>query len=207
MKKFILSILAVVLLLPCFAFVGCGKESHAIDMTQYFKEKVNYQIFDKSAINDNLALSTCLDNKFNTVDDNGNKSLRQYTSITFNGNTEWLYKMTIEKIAFSIYSNVDMTVQFEVKITNVHTGNQEENGRKNTYIEPIEIQLKKDKAVKVEIRDINDYFESYTATTTINISTTNDYFRTRNENNEVVLTDLNYDISNFQVYGVHKRVW
>ena len=176
---------------PALALVGCNSENKvkAINMTRYFEQKVNYQVYNRNAINDNLRLDSFIDDKFDTIDNSGNELMKQYTSITFNGVKDWLYKMYVEEVDFYIYSNLTMEIQFEVKISNLKT-------KKDAI--PVPVNLVAGKAVPVRVV-VQDYFDNYTSSSTINIAPQDRiYFIVNGEE-----TGLKYDLSRLAVYGYH----
>lgn len=175
-------------LLICFCPVllsACGKSTDCINMSKYFKNEATYQVYgsgSKDEIKDKL--STFTDDKFD--------NMTQYLKITFTGESAWLYKMTIKKVSFKIYSNQTEELQFIVRFSNL----------KNSSIHNGEfvasVNAKANKAVEFSV-DINDYVESNSSVTTVSIEIDNSMFYNADDKN----TGLKIDISSFKVFGEH----
>ena len=101
MKKIFTFFCAVLICICPLLFTACVKNEQPIDASRYFESKVIYNVYDKTGdIEDKL--STFTDNKFD--------NLTQYTKVKFTGISDWLYKMTINKISFDIYSNLNIKI-------------------------------------------------------------------------------------------------
>jgi len=191
MKKILLTLMICLLLIPTTILVGCkDNKNNGIDLSTYFENKVTYQVSGKTAKNE----ATLKDYSHNKHNDQV-----QYTNITFTGKPAWLYKMTLEKITFDIFSNENME-DFQIKITisNLKQGDSSLTTT-NTLKKEIPVKAVKNKAVKVELK-VNDIFNSMTASTTIKIEVDSSYYTGDNK-------DLNFkfDLMNFRVYGEHKK--
>ena len=185
---------------PALALVGCNQnKAKAIDMTQYFDQKVRYTIFsngNKSSQSE-LRLSSFTDDNYNTIDNSGNELLKPYYTLSFSGVSSWLYKMYIEEIKFGIYSNMDMEVQFMLTLTNVHKGSSSSTNDKTITV-PVPVQLLKGKVVEASV-SIKDYIDKNDATTTLTIEIQDpSYFRA-----DGVDTGLKFDISELRVIAIH----
>ncbi len=194
MKKITKLILALVFVicLPVLCLAGCNKKSTAINMLRYFETSVSYQLYSNETGTTNI--STFLDSKADAPN--------KYTRITFTALREWIYKMTLEKITFDIYSNIDLDdFELTMEITNLKKGDTQSSS--STFTKTIPIHLVKGKAVPVRV-DINDYVESYTATTTIKLLVKDrTCFESDTTGDGITPTGLMFDIINFQLYGVH----
>ena len=80
MKKFLISLLAIIMCVPALALVGCKNDDHAINMKRYFSE-VNYKVYPsgRSDTFDDIKLDDFLDGK--------SDHLNRYTSVIFKGDT------------------------------------------------------------------------------------------------------------------------
>ena len=186
MKKILCFIFALFALSPALLFAGCAGKDSGIDMNVYFNKKVNYTLYSQSGTTED-SLSQFTDNKFN------NKA--RYMSITLTGNSAWLYKMTVEKIEFKVFSTLTEELQFNIHISNLKGGDKDVN--RDPKFQKM-VSAKAGKAVTVSV-PINDYFESNSQSITIVIELdgTQYYFADGKE------TDLKIDISSIKVFGSH----
>ncbi len=191
MKKFILALLICILCLPTALLYGCNNTTNSgIDLSVYFENDVKYKVYDKTG----TTTATLKDFTHNNHNDQV-----QYTNITFTGKPAWLYKMTLEKVTFDVYGNVDVDdLQITITITNLVKGDNSIT-TSNTLTKEIPVNVTKNKAVKVSL-DVNDVFNSISASTTIKIDIDPSYYKGDNK-------DLGFklDIMNFKVYGEHKK--
>lgn len=153
MKKFMTFLLALFCLAPALLFVACDKNAKPIDASTYFSQAVTYTVYGKSGQFEEK-LSDLTDSKF----DNQTK----YQTLTITGNTAWLYKMTVKKVEFEIRTNEDVELQFILHISNLR--NTDKDADQNPKFIAV-VNAKKGKAVKFAF-EINDYFESVSATST-----------------------------------------
>lgn len=186
MKKFLLTILAFVLCLPTFTFVGCGTNNY-IDVPTYFKE-VRYSAYNSSEQKTTV----------NEFTHNNHDNAKKFTNITFYGNNEWLYKMTLETVSFDIYSNINEEVEFTLRVTNLKNGNQANNGMTSVYQKTLSPILKKNQKTTIKF-SINDIINSMATETKIEIIVDASYFT--GDNQEL---DFKFDILNFKISGEHK---
>lgn len=191
MKKFILSILICILCAPTFLFYGCKEtKNNGLDLSVYFEDKVTYQVYNKS---------TRVETTLGNFTHNNHEDQVKYTNITFNGKPSWLYKMTLEKVTFDIYSNADLEAfQFNIIISNLAQGDTDLT-TSNTLTEEVSVNLKKNKLTHVQL-DVNDIFSSVSTSTTIKISVDASYYK-----GDYADLDLKFDVLNFKVYGEHKN--
>lgn len=201
MKKFLITLLALILCVPTLALVGCKKDDHAINMKRYFTS-VSYRLFPRNEKFEDKKLDVFLDNK--------SDNLNRYTSITFKGDKEWLYKMKVEKLTFSVYSNETKDVEFTVSITNLKKGDPTATTPTTTLTRIVPVRLIENTKIPVAVLDINDYFVSLTASSDITISITDSnaraYFQSTDPTtNQTVTNEFKYDILDFQLYGYHTK--
>ena len=189
MKKLLLSIFAIILCVPALVLAGCGTQPNYINMSTYFKTEVKYQAYNQSEQKTQLANLTS----------KNNSSLNKYTSITIEGNNDWLYKMTIETISFEIVSNITDEIEFTVRMTNLKTGNQSGTGSTSIFEKKISPSLIKDESTFVEL-NINDIINSNSTTTKIEIKVDASYYTGDNAD-----LDFKFAIQNLKVAGQHKR--
>lgn len=186
MKKIFTFICAVLICICPLLFTACGSNDTSLNASRYFESKVIYNVYDKTGdIEDKL--STFTDNKFD--------NLTQYSKIKFTCVSDWLYKMTISKITFDLYSNQTEELQFVIRFSNLKNGDTKDGDPKFVVTVP----AVKGKAVSVSV-PIGDYVESYSETTTVSIEIDNAdmFFKANGEN-----TGLKFDISNVRFYGKH----
>ena len=185
MKKIFTFICAVLICICPLLFTACGSNDTSLNTSRYFESKVIYNIYDKTGdVEDKL--STFTDNKFD--------NLTQYTKVKFTGISDWLYKMTISKISFDIYSNQTEELQFIVRFSNLKNRDTKDGDPKFVVTVP----AVKGKAVTVSV-PIGDYVESYSETTTVSIEIDGTMYYFANGEN----TGLQIDISNLKFYGSH----
>lgn len=185
MKKILSFIFALVICFCPVLFSACGKNTECINMSRYFKSEAKYQVYN-SGSNDEIKdkLSTFTDDKFD--------NMTQYLKISFTGESAWLYKMTIKKVSFKIYSNKTEELQFIVRFSNLKNSSIH-NGE---FV--VSVNAKANKAVEFSV-EINDFVESNSAVTTVSIEIDNSmFYKADNEN-----TGLKIDISSFKVFGEH----
>ena len=191
MKKFILALLICFLCLPTALLYGCNNTTNSgINLSVYFENDVKYKVYDKTG----TTTATLKDFTHNNHNDQV-----QYTNITFTGKPAWLYKMTLEKVTFDVYGSVDVDdLQITITITNLVKGDTSIT-TSNTLTKEIPVNVTKNKAVKVSL-DVNDVFNSISASTTIKIDIDPSYYKGDNK-------DLGFklDVMNFKVYGEHKK--
>lgn len=183
MKKIFLSLTLLLLIIcPALAFTGC--KDKGITMSTYFQQKVNYQVYGRSGINEG---------KLADFTAKKNNNLQQYTKITFSGNT-WLYLFNIDKLCFNVYSNKTETIELNIKIPNLSNADDTINGQKEFKVQ---INLIANKSVPVTIF-VNDYFATNTnSTIEINVSDSSCFYQ--NGQN----TGLKFAISGFTLFGNH----
>lgn len=191
MKKLLISIFAIILCFPCFALVGCDKSSEPVNMSTYFKNEVKYRVYPSSS---NTEQTTTL----NEFTHKKHDKLNQYMYVTLSGNSDWLYKMTIDKIVFNVYSNKTENVEFVVTITNLENGDTSSTGGPSVFTYKADVKLLKNINTQITI-PVNDIVKSNSSTTTIKIAVSNDYFYIDKAN-----TGLKFDINNISVFGAHK---
>lgn len=185
MKKIFTFICAILVCICPLLFTACGSNEKPLDASKYFESKVVYNVYDKTGdIEDKL--STFTDGKFDNQ--------TQYTKIKFTGVSDWLYKMTIDKITFDVYSNKTEELQFVVRFSNLKNRDTKDGNPKFV----VSVPAVASKKVTVSV-SISDYIESYSETTTVSIEIddANLYFAD-GEN-----TGLKIDISNLKFYGSH----
>lgn len=176
-------------LLMCFCpvlFSACGKSGEdSINMNRYFSSDVIYEVQGGKGSEQKDKLSTFTDNKFDNA--------TQYTYVKFTGESAWLYKMTIDKLTFKLYSNKTETLQFKISISNLSSYDLRDDDKK-----VVSVDAKANEVVDVSFR-VNDYFKSNSTTTTIKIEIDgSQYYIADGEN-----TGLKIDISEFKVFGTH----
>ena len=171
-------------------FVGCKDKATNINMATYFENKVNYQVYGRTGVNE----ATLSDFTNSDHDD-----LVQYMSITFTGKPDWLYKMTVNYINFEVYANQNEEVEMYIKVSNLKNGDKSSTGGSSVFSYKVSVSLKENEAVKVSV-PVNDYFLSNTATTTVKIEITDSsYFYADGQN-----TGFKFDVLNFSVNAEHK---
>ncbi len=184
-------LLAIFVIFPTLLLSACGQKEKSINMSRYFSSAVSYTLYGSSGTQ-----TTELKHFINGKADKQNK----YLAITFTGNNAWIYKLTVEKISFDVYSNIDTELQFNIRISNLRNGDEDE------YRDPkfrTAIDVKAGKTTNVTI-DVNDYFESNTASTTIVIELDGAQHYVANTNGDGLQdTGLQIDIINFAVFGQH----
>ena len=150
MKKIILTLLLSLILIPTTFFYGCKKNiDNGIDLSFYFEDKVTYNVVGRT--NNNTTL--------NDLVHNDNNNLQQYTKITVTGKPANLYKMTIEKISFDVYSNVQVDdLQITVSMTNMENGNSSLSSS-TTFKKEVPIKTVENGIAHVSI-DVNDVVKS-----------------------------------------------
>lgn len=177
-------------LLMCFCpvlFSACGKsEEKSINMNRYFKSEVVYEVQGGKGVEQKDKLSTFTDNKFDNA--------TQYTYVKFTGESSWLYKMTLEKITFKLYSNKTETLQFKISISNLSSYDLRDDDKK-----VVSVDAKANEVVDVSFR-VGDFFKSNSATTTIKIEIDGSQFYRADGDKD---TGLKIDISGFKVFGSH----
>lgn len=188
MKKFLLSFLAIILCAPAFIFTACEKNANYIDMNTYFKSEVKYTTFNQGEQKTSL----------NKLTSSSHSDMDKYTSISIEGDNDWLYLMTIEYVTFEIYSNISDEVEFTVRITNLKKGDQSSTGGTSTFEKTVSPTLKKNQAKKVTIK-VNDYIASRSTVTRIEIRVDGAYFSGDNQD-----LGFKYDIQNLKVSAKHK---
>jgi len=191
MKKFILSIALCLLLLPTTLLIGCnGSNNNGINLPVYFEDKVTYLVYNQGSK---------VDAKLNDFTHNKTDNQVQYSSITFTGKPEWLYRMTIKKVTFDIYSNSNVEdFEFTITITNLE-GAETTLVTSNTLTKTIAVPLEKNKSKSITL-DVNDIVNSSTASTTIKLTFDSSFYKGDN-------SSLNFklDVKNFKVFGEHKK--
>ncbi len=201
MKKFLITLLALILCVPTLALVGCKKDDHAINMKRYFTS-VSYRLFPRNEKFEDKKLDVFLDDK--------SDNLNRYTNITFKGDKEWLYKMKVEKLTFSVFSNETKDVEFTVSITNLKKGDPTATTPTTTLTRIVPVRLIENTKIPVAVLDINDYFVSLTASCEITISIIDSnaraYFQSTDPTtNQTVTNEFKFDILDFQLYGYHTK--
>ena len=186
MKKLVLPLILIVLVLPCFLFAACDKDN-SINMPRYFNSEVSYITYDKT----NTKQTTTLD-KFTGTD----KTYRQYTNITFTGNT-WLYKMTAQDISFDVCANMNMYVEFTITIANLKNGNNSASGGNAIFTKTVSVDLAKNKKSHIVV-EINDYFASVSGNSEIKIVPDSACFYKNGQK-----TGFSYYLNNFMLHGSH----
>lgn len=179
MKKKILSIILVALI-PLLLLCGCGtKPDNKIDMKRYFPS-CSY-VLSGDSVTGNV----------NSYIENKHASMNKYSSLTLNGDTNWLYGMTLEYITFEIYSNKAGEFEIEMQLTNLTKGSNElEQDPDKVLIETFSGTVKERSAKQVKI-NINDVVKSIKADTKLTF-----IFH--------VTPDTTYTIQSIQLYGYHK---
>ena len=116
-------------------------------------------------------------------------------SITFEGKSDWLYKMTIDKICFDVYSNQNEELEFRINFSNLR--NTDKKDGEDKFV--VTVSAVKGKTVSVTV-PIKDYIESNQNPTKVSISLqdSSNYVNEKNEN-----SGLKIDISNVRFYGKH----
>lgn len=188
MKKILLSILAIIFCIPAFILAGCGNKPNYIDMDTYFNSEVKYYVHSQGEGKTTL----------NKLTSSSHSDMNKYTSISIEGKNDWLYLMTIETVSFEIYSNISDEIEFTVRITNLKNGDQSSTGGASAFEKTVSPNLKKNKATKVTI-NVNDYVESRSTVTKIEIRVDGSYFS--GDNQEL---GFKFDIQNLKVAGRHK---
>lgn len=159
-------------------------------MSVYFENKTTYQVYNNS---------TKTEVTLNDFRHNKHDNLVQYSNITFTGKAAWLYKMTLEKITFDVYSNVDLE-DFEIKIAVSNLAQSDsELTTSNTLTKTVPVNLKANSISSVTL-DVNDLFVSETASTTIKLTVDSAYYK-----GDYKDLGLKFDVLNFKVFGEHKR--
>ena len=191
MKKFILALLICIVIAPTFILYGCknSPKNSGLDLAFYFEDKITYQVYNKSS-----KVETTMKN----FSHNNHNDQVQYTNITFTGKPSNLYKMTLEKVTFDIYSNANLDAfQFEIVVSNLAQGDTDLT-TSNTLTKEISVDLKKNKTSHVSL-EVNDIFTSISASTTIKIVTDASYYKGDYEQ-----LGFKFDVLNFRVFGKHK---
>lgn len=186
MKKIFTFICAILVCICPLLFTACGKTEKPIDASIYFKEDAVYTIYSRGSEEIKDKLSTFTDDKFDNA--------TQYMKITFEGNSGWLYKMTVDKICFDVYSNKDEELQFTINFSNLRNSDKKDGLDKFV----VTVKAQKGKVVSVKV-PINDYVESNQNPTkvSISLSDSSNYIADGEE------TGLKIDISNVKFYGKH----
>ena len=185
MKKIFTFIFAVLICVCPLLFTACGAQQKPLNAAVYFKEEVTYTIYNKrDEVKDKL--STFTDNKFDNA--------TQYTKITFEGKSDWLYKMTVDKICFEVYSNKTEDLQFIINFSNLRNSDKKNDEPKFV----VSVSAVAGKTVSVSV-PIKDYVESNQSPTKVSIELdgTMYYFADDEE------TGLKIDISNVRFFGTH----
>ena len=187
MKRFLTLIFVLLALFPAVILTACGEKNTTINMSRYFNSQVSYTLYGSNGTQtENLSHFT------SSSSDKQNK----YLSVTFTGDNAWIYKLFVDRIEFDVFSNIDTELQFNIRVSNLH------NGDLDGYQEPkfkTAVDVKAGKTAHINI-DINDYFASNSANTSIVIELdgAQHYFANGEE------TGLKIDIINFSVKGEHK---
>jgi len=178
-----------IICLPTILLGACDNKNENIDLSVYFENKVTYQVHGKSG-NNEVTL--------NDFTHNDHENQLKYMNITFTGKPAWLYQMNIEKITFEVFSNVDLDVQMEIKVSNVKDGDISNTSSTNTVTKLAPVSMKKNKTVQVTV-EIGKTIESISASTTIKIG----FADSTNYSGDNKDLDFKFDLSNFKVYGKH----
>ncbi|MBQ8451906.1 MAG: hypothetical protein IJ538_03940 [Clostridia bacterium] len=110
MKKLLKTFLAFVLIIPVIIFSACSKSGvESKNVSAYFNENVSANVFNDS--DRKLPLSVLTSSSANT------DYLDKFTSFTLSGKNAWIYKMYIEKITFSVYSEGTASGPLTVSLT------------------------------------------------------------------------------------------
>lgn len=191
MKKLLLSLIICLLFIPATMFVGCkNTQNNGISLPVYFEDKVTYQVYNKSSK---------VESKLNEFSHNKTDNQVQYTNITFTGIPAWLYKMTLEKITFDLFSTADIEdFEFTITVTNLE-GAETSLTTSNTLTKTIAIALEKNESKKITL-NVNDVVKSSTASTTIKLTFDSSYYKGDNAN-----LNFKLDVKNFKVFGEHKK--
>lgn len=184
MKKIFTFICAVLICICPLLFTACGKNEQPIDASVYFKEDVSYTIYSKGSEEIKDKLSTFTDNKFDNA--------TQYMSITFEGKSDWLYKMTIDKICFDVYSNQNEELEFRINFSNLRNTDKKDR-EQDKFV--VMVSAIKGKTVSVTV-PIKDYIESNQSPTKVSIFL-------QDSSNYINNSGLKIDISNVRFYGKH----
>lgn len=154
MKKRLLSLL-LLLLFPVMLLSGCAKDKapNQISMTRYFSG-ASYTTKKSSG-----SVTSSVDNFVSMPE------LDAYTNILLEGNTAWLYGMTIEYLYFDILATQSGKVEIEIKLTNLTRGSNEESLDSEKYFDKTfewTVEANTIKRVKIEISDVVNAIESST---------------------------------------------
>ena len=186
MKKFLSFAFLIVLCLPILLFAGCKTQQKDLNLDVYFDQQVKYTIYGKNEEYKDQ-LSNFTDNRFNNH--------AQFTKITLEGKSDWLYKMTIEKIEFQVSSNMDEELQFIVRISNLRNTDKDQN-QNPKFVQSVVVKTNKTQKVSIPVKD---YFESISSEIKVEIELDGtQYYFSENQN-----TGLKIDISAIKVFGEH----
>lgn len=187
MKRKILSLLLIVLL-PTLFLVGCNAEpKNKLNMQRYFIS-CTYTLkgTQTSSVTGNI----------NSYLGANHSVMAKYETITLNGDTNWLYGMTLNYLTFEVYSNASGEFTIQMLLTNLTKGSNTSNDG-NTPPDPEKeleitfsgmVEANKAKLIKM---NINDVVKSISESTNITFTFS-------------VTPDTTYTIQNIQLYGSHK---
>lgn len=128
-----------------------------------------------------------------------NKIKRQYLKATVKLSSEWLYLLKLEKFAFTIETNANVNLEFNIIITNLKDGKLDGAMGVKTKTFKVVCEQKAHKAHQYII-EINDIFE---------LSAANTYIIFELTNYEIYITDgynnnTTFSISDLSLYGKHQ---
>lgn len=180
MKKIKAFTLALLFISFAVLFSGCSKGIPAIDMPTYFKDSVTSNVYKSTSYtNKTLSLSQFTNSNPDTT------KMDKYLDFSFTANSDWIYKMYIEKIEFYVITSetplTEMTFTFNISNLAKENNITEENNIKNETISinptansPYKIILPVDRVVRTA---------SSTTTITIDISESSELLLNKNNTN------------------------
>jgi len=176
------------MLFPSLFFAACGpKNSGGIDIPAYF-EKVTYRVKGSSSADGTPA-------EFKDFTHNLHDNQVKYTQVSFTGKKSWLYKMTLEKISFEVYSNITEEVEIDLTVTQLKDGNPTTGS--TTFTDTISVPMVANKPVKVTFY-VNKLFNSSSTNPKITLDIESSYYEGDNEE-----LNLKFDIMNFKIFAKH----
>lgn len=117
-------------MLTLVIFVGCKDKpkTKAITMDRYFNSQVSSKYGNNASASETLKLSSFISESADT------STLKNRASITFEGETSWIYGMYIECIYISFYANKDIRLeQLKYTITDLDSGEYDSTLPEGTF--------------------------------------------------------------------------
>lgn len=179
---------ALILSFVSLIFTGCA-DNNKLNMNYYTLANSTYTTIT------NTAETTTPSTDFIS----SNKIKRQYLKATVKLSSEWLYLLKLEKFAFTIETNANVNLEFNIIITNLKDGKLDGAMGVKTKTFKVVCEQKAHKAHQYII-EINDIFELSAANTYIIFELTNyEIYITNGYNNNTT-----FSISDLSLYGKHQ---